>query len=356
MTRAAPGLVPHWLLALPPLLLAAVAVTQWASPHWVQLGFVFAALPPLAGLIYGPWATALLASAVMALLVLPATRAPHVSDADLGAVAAIAVFGVLVSAIRTRYTRDLVVVRDVAEAAQRAVLPPLPERVGRGRGAGLYRAAQVGAVVGGDLFDVRAGPFGVRALVADVRGHGLAAVGTVAALLGAFREAVLDEPDLGRVAARLDRRLVVDARASGNEEVSELFATALLLEFAERGDEMRLVACGHPPALLIRDGRARELAAEPVPPLGLGAGAPVPPRPGAVPLRAGDLVLAYTDGVIEARDGAGTFYPLAERVTGRLGAGGPEPEALVESVWRDVSGFAAGITDDVALLALRPDG
>ena len=41
-----------------------------------------------------------------------------------------------------------------------------------------------------------AGPFGVRVLIGDVQGHGLAAVGTVAALLGAFREGVLDDAEL----------------------------------------------------------------------------------------------------------------------------------------------------------------
>ncbi|WP_158715636.1 SpoIIE family protein phosphatase, partial [Streptomyces sp. NRRL S-481] len=57
------------------------------------------------------------------------------------------------------------------------------------------------------FFDVRAGPHGVRAVMGDVQGHGLSAVATVASLLGAFREAVLDQPDPRAVATRLDRRL-----------------------------------------------------------------------------------------------------------------------------------------------------
>ncbi|WP_234320368.1 PP2C family protein-serine/threonine phosphatase, partial [Streptomyces sp. SBT349] len=279
---AGPGLVPRWLLALPPVVLVVLGIAQSLAPGWVQLAFLFAALPPLTGLIYGPWRTSLISAGVMVLLLLPITRPPHISDADLGAVAAIAAFSVVVSWIRTLYTRDLVVVRDVAEAAQRAVLPPLPDRVGGVRCAGLYRAAQVGALVGGDLFDVRAGPHGVRALVADVQGHGLAAVSTVASLLGTFREAVLDEEELRGVAARLDRRLVVE----GGDQ-SELFATALLVEFAPDGREARLISCGHPPPLLLRDGAARELSPENGTPLGLGRGVrhPGPPAPTLVELR-----------------------------------------------------------------------
>ncbi|MDT0344983.1 PP2C family protein-serine/threonine phosphatase [Streptomyces litchfieldiae] len=356
---AAPGLMPRWLRALPVVLLIVTGVVEWVVPGWVQLAFLFAALPPLTGLIYGPRMTALLGVAALLLLVLPATRPPHVDDADLGAVGAISVGGVLVSWIRSRYLRDLVVVRNVAEAVQRAVLPPLPERVGDVRCAGLYRAAQVGALVGGDLYDLRASPFGVRALVADVQGHGLAAVATVAALLGAFREAVLDEADLGAVAARLDRRLVVDAANNADEQPSELFATALLLEFPPGSRQVRLVNCGHPPPLLVRGGEARELSADAAPPLGLGAGQPSPAAARAVSLRAGDVLLGYTDGVTEARDASGEFYPLPERLAGRLGHEWPPgqvpPLGLVEFVWRDVTEYAGAITDDVALLALSLD-
>jgi hypothetical protein len=363
-TPAAPGLLPRWLRLMPMAMLVVIGLTEWAAPGWVQLAFLFAALPPLTGLIHGPWATAGLGVAALMLMVLPWTRPPHVSGADLAAVAAIWVGGVLVSWIRTRYVRDFVVVRNVAEAVQRAVLPPLPERVGRVRCAGLYRAAQIGTLVGGDLYDVRPSPYGVRALVGDVRGHGLTAVGTVTALLGAFREAVLDERELGGVAARLDRRLRVDGaeggERDGREEPSELFATVLLLEFPPDGLQVRVVSCGHPPPLLVRGGRARELIAKPAPPLGLGLTDPAPPPAVAVPLRAGDVVLGYTDGVTEARDRAGAFYPLAARLTGRLRYEWPRgrvpPSGLVDFVWRDVTEYAGTITDDVALLALSLDG
>ncbi|WP_158674718.1 PP2C family protein-serine/threonine phosphatase [Streptomyces hoynatensis] len=424
---AEPGLLPGWLRVLPLVLLVGVGVAQSLAPHWVQLGFLFAALPPLTSLIYGPVRTALLGVAVVVLLILPVTRAPHISDADLAAVAVIALFSVLISWIRSRYARDLIVVRDVAEAVQRAVMPPLPERVGHLGCTGLYRAAQVGALVGGDLYDVRAGPYGVRALVGDVQGHGLAAVGTVAAMLGAFREAVLDEPELRGVAGRLDRRLLVDRKAglgpaagaagrdgrageggeaggageageadeadeageTGEEaageaqRATEMFATALLMEFAPAGREagegaaqahagarperegaaepragtLRLVVCGHPLPLLLRDGGVRELAVDPSPPLGLNLPDEPGPRETTVALRPGDVLLGYTDGVTEARNAEGAFYPLADRIAQRLREGEWRqgqvgPAALVDFVWRDLTEFTGRIEDDVALLSL----
>ncbi|MGA4842425.1 PP2C family protein-serine/threonine phosphatase [Streptomyces sp. G45] len=355
--RGAP--TPPWMRWPAPVLLALTVVVQLLTPRALDLSFLLAAVPPLAALAYGPAATALLGAAVLVLLNLPRYDLGHPGESDTATVAFVAVLSVLFAAVRARREAQLVTVRTVAEAAQLAVLPPLPERVGPVRCAGLYRAAQRGTLVGGDFFDVRRGPHGVRALVGDVRGHGLAAVGTVAALLGAFREGVLDERDLEGVAARLDRRLVTDAEDSAavaaaegfaHDASGELFATAVLLEFGAGADELRLVSCGHPPPLLLRDGTVTELAVTPAPPLGLGIAGVAPPRETVVALRPGDWLLTVTDGVTEARDASGAFYPLAARLSALFATERHDPAALTDAVWTDLVRFSGGVRDDVALL------
>ncbi|MEE1751315.1 PP2C family protein-serine/threonine phosphatase [Streptomyces sp. SP18CS02] len=335
---------PRWLRLLPWLTVALLVIVQLTTPRSVQLGFAFAVVPPLTSLVYAARGTALVSAALGALLLLPVIRADDVTYADLLAFVLISAVSVVLARLRTRREAQLVSVRTVAEAAQLAVLPPLPERVGPVRCGALYRAAERGALVGGDLYDVQQGPFGVRAVVADVRGHGMAAVSTVAALLGTFREAVLDERELGGVAARLDRRLVVD---SAGREAAELFATAVLMEFAPDGSAVRVLSCGHPAPVLVAGGGAREVALVPGSPLGLGLADYRPPAAVTVPLLPSDVLLAHTDGVTEARDASGRFYPLATRI--KPG----EPVDLVRAVWRDLSAYAGEIDDDVALLALR---
>jgi serine phosphatase RsbU (regulator of sigma subunit) len=325
-----------------------LVLAQRITPGDVELGYFLAGLPPVAAFAYGATGTAVFAGLVLLLLGLPWIGIAHARGTDLATVAAVGVLSVVIAWVRRRRDAQLVSVRTVAEAAQLAVLPPVPERVGGVRCAGLYRAAQSGTLVGGDLYDVRAGPYGVRALIADVQGHGLAAVGTVASLLGAFREGVLDDAELTAVAARLERRLLADAAAVSAAH-PELFATALLLEFPPGLDLVRVVSCGHPPALLLRGPAVSEVEVEPAPPLGLGLALPGAAPVAGVALLPGDRLLAYTDGVTEARDAAGYFYPLATRVP----ALARDPAGLVPALWRDLAAFTGGgPRDDVALLVL----
>lgn len=346
--RGAPA--PLWVRVLPGVLVGGVGVATLVSPHSLDIGFVLGAIPPLAGLSYGPVATVLFGGLSVALLTVPAFHLNDPGSTDLLTICFVALLSVFISFVRSRRDAQLDLERTVAEAAQRAVVPPLPERVGPVGCAGLYRAAQRGTLVGGDFFDVRDGPYGVRAVMGDVQGHGLSAVATVASLLGAFREAVLDRPDLESVAARLDRRLVVDSARSPH---AELFATAVLLEFAADARAVRIVACGHPAPVLLREGRVMEIDLVPWTPLGLGLLDSGPLGGVDVPLSPGDRLFLASDGVWEARDAAGVFYPF----TGRLAVLSNGDRAdLAERLWADVLRHSEEIRDDVSMLVLTPDG
>ncbi|MET7382693.1 PP2C family protein-serine/threonine phosphatase [Streptomyces sp. NPDC005526] len=345
--RGAPP--PFWVRTLPVALIAAVCAATLVSPDPLDIGFLLGAIPPLAVLSYGPLGTALLGGLVIAVFNVPALRLNHPGNTDLETIGFVAVLSIFVAYVRSRRDAQLDLERTVAEAAQRAVVPPVPELVGPVRCAGLYRAAQRGTLVGGDFFDVRRGTGGVRAVMGDVQGHGLAAVSTVASLLGAFREAVLDRPDLSAVAAALDRRLVADVE---EDRHPELFATAVLLEFSGDGQAVRVVSCGHPPPVLLRDGKASEIEVAPWTPLGLGLSDGVPRQDGhTVLLRPGDVLFLSSDGVTEARDARGAFYPLLDRLPRLADA---DPAVLADRVLADVLAHSGTVRDDVTMLVLAP--
>ncbi|MEU5597635.1 PP2C family protein-serine/threonine phosphatase [Streptomyces sp. NPDC020298] len=345
--RGAPP--PRWVRVLPVALLVGVTAATVASPHPLDIGFMLGAIPPLAVLSYGPLATAVLGGAAIGLLNVPAANLDRPGNTDLLTICFVSLLSVFVSFVRSHRDAQLVTERTVAEAVQRAVVPPLPERVGPVGCVGLYRAAQQGTLVGGDFIDVRMSPHGVRAVMVDVQGHGLVSVPTVVSLLGAFREAVLDEPDLESVAARLDRRLRVDSAAVRH---AELFATAVFLEFSCDARSVRMVACGHPAPLLLHAGRAREVEVVPGAPLGLGLTDLDPPKEATVELAPGDRLFLASDGVWEARDSAGAFYPLGDRL-GALAAG--DPAGLPGRVWADLVQHCGIVLDDATMLLLTPE-
>ncbi|MFJ7119738.1 PP2C family protein-serine/threonine phosphatase [Streptomyces albogriseolus] len=262
----------------------------------------------------------------------------------LAALVAVTLAGTLASALRARRERVLAAVRSVAETAQHALLQPVPETVGPFQVAVRYSAAAAEARIGGDLYALVPTPHGVRMIVGDVRGKGLPAVGTAALVLGVFREAAYDEPDLLDVVCRIERSL---ARNLGGDD----FVTAVVAGCPEPG-RLETVNCGHAPPLLIRG--AEVTAVEPVhpaPPLGLRALSDDAPRLQVVPFGDGDQLLLYTDGVTEARDADRAFYPLAEGLTRHLY---DEPARTLAALHEDLLDHVGGrLHDDAALLLLR---
>jgi serine phosphatase RsbU (regulator of sigma subunit) len=179
-------------------------------------------------------------------------------------------------------------------------------------------------------------------IVADVQGKGLAAVQTAAVVLAAFRESAYDAPDLSVLSEHIERSLNRHTRG-------ERFVTAILAEISEGDPEIRLLNCGHPAPLLISGSLAR--LAEPLEPglpLGLGHLAPGERKEHTVPFGAGDRILFYTDGISEARDKSGAFYPV-DRCAGLLD--GPDPDAALDRLYSDVLRHAGGhLRDDSAAL------
>ncbi|MDX2830896.1 PP2C family protein-serine/threonine phosphatase [Streptomyces scabiei] len=283
-----------------------------------------------------------------------------------GAVCLAAGTGLLlhVGRVLLRETRQA---REAAAAVRGALLRPLPARIDGLATAAALLSADRGARVGGDLYEVIPTEHGVRVVMGDVRGHGVAAIGTVAAVLAGFREAAHDEAELTGVLSRLDRALARHLRdrdrarpgntaSTGDTEDAEDFVTVLLLEIAPDG-ALHALNCGHPWPYLLGVGRATPVArADPMPPLGLF------PLPAELPVTAcgrllpGEALFLHTDGVEDARDGQGHFFPLAAALTEAVRGRPVPPRAVLRSVFTQLLRHAGGRPkDDIAMLVLRND-
>lgn len=234
---------------------------------------------------------------------------------------------------------------DVAVQLSRAVLPEDLEAIEGWEVATVYRPGGK-AQVGGDFYDAVPLPDGRLAVViGDVMGHGVEAAAAMAHIRAAVRAYLSVDPAPELVATKLD---MMFERLSINRLVTLLYGVVDPV-----GRRLELVNAGHHPPLVVGpDGAARSAGSVPQRPLGAGGETR---RATRWPLHAGDVVLLYTDGLVERRgesvdEGIGRLRSLL----GLLG-GGPLAEALPRLV--DAAGGDPDdlddVDDDVTALALR---
>jgi len=342
---------------LPALLLTVGAFYDYFTPSQFSAAPLFTAAPLVAAPLYSRRGTVLTGLASVVVLLAIHIRLGIAFEVgavtELVTVATVAVLAVLINLLVRRGREELASQREIAEAAQRAVLPEPADRIGGFAIAARYEAAQADAFIGGDLYAVQDSPHGVRLVVGDVRGKGMGAVAAVAVVIGAFREAAEQEATLEAVAQRLERALAREGTRREGLDAFEGFTTAVLAELPHDAGLVRIVNRGHPPPLLLcPDGTVRTLhAGEPALPLGMGELGAWPDRAEETKFQSGATLLLYTDGLSEARDEHGRFFDPADRLGGRVFH---EPRALLVTLAQEVRRHTGdGTTDDMALLAVR---
>jgi len=122
------------------------------------------------------------------------------------------------------------------------------------------------------------------------------------------------------------------------------------LTLTAAGATVRLANAGHPPPLVLRDGKVTAMDA---PGTLLGVYQDVEITEVAIELRRGEMIILYTDGVTEAR-GVEGFYG-ADRLAQLIGSvEQPSAARVADRLLADVEGFQRGLLrDDVAILVVE---
>jgi serine phosphatase RsbU (regulator of sigma subunit) len=238
----------------------------------------------------------------------------------------------------------------VASTLQRSLLPPSLPSIPGLELAAVYHPAGSGAQVGGDFYDAfEVAERGWFVVVGDVCGKGVEAAALTGLVRHTVRAAALHEPMPSRVLAMVNRLLLA-------EVAENRFCTvaAARVDLTPAGATVRVACGGHPPPLALKPGREIEEACGPGTLLGVFDDPQLEDR--EVELGRGDVLVLYTDGVVEGRRdgeifGEGRLHSLLA-ASRDLDAGG-----IADRVERAVLEFKPGAPDDdVAVVVLKPVG
>jgi serine phosphatase RsbU (regulator of sigma subunit) len=250
----------------------------------------------------------------------------------------------------TRMHRDLLELdrqkRDLA-TAQDVQLHFLPQKPPDVKGYKFYDYYRAAATVAGDYYDYIPLPDGRLAItIGDVSGKGMPAALLMARLCSDVRYSLLTNPTPADVVGALNRQLVEHLRTGR-------FVTFVLFVLDPLRNMVSIVNAGHAPPLW-RDAGTKEVR-----PVAWGEKAEVPLgiRPDVVypqldlPLRPGDLILTYTDGVNDAAGPEGETYGN-QRVRTALAAAPDDVVHVGQAVVADVRRYSSGQrqSDDICLL------
>ncbi len=238
----------------------------------------------------------------------------------------------------------------VAGVVQRYLLPArVPEIPGIAAALGYWPANRVGGDFY-DFLDMGEGRFAM--LIGDVGGHGVEA----SVLMGVAKKVISlrmsDTSDV-RVALQMANR---DLYPDLNRRT---LVSAFLGVFDSVSRELSYVRAGHNPPILYHPERSPQFVKLEAPGLALGLDAGARFNQGlvqeALPLRCGDSLLFYTDGVVEAQNPSGEEFGLQRLYDELRRNGSSDPQELIDALYERLEAFREGLPqeDDVTAFLLR---
>jgi serine phosphatase RsbU (regulator of sigma subunit) len=197
----------------------------------------------------------------------------------------------------------------------------------------------------GDFFTIEETTGGLILALGDVCGKGLAAGMWTPCLVGLVRAHAATSSEPHAIVTGVNREF-----CRMHAPLTSLFMARL----DAASGTVHYCSAGHPPALLLRAHGGPEWLAD-GPGMLLGMAGDASFRTGRVELCGDDVLLAYSDGVIEARDGSDQEFGCERLEAHMRGLGSGSSTTVLFSVLAAVQDFAASspLTDDTSLVVVR---
>jgi len=236
-----------------------------------------------------------------------------------------------------------------ASEIQKVLLPRNPPELSDYRLASAYLAARH---VSGDYFDylpVGEDRFGVA--IGDVCGKGIAASLIVAMCRSNLRSRAGESDSPSEVLHQVNRLIFPDIK-------QDMFVSLLYLVLEKGSNELTLARAGHEPPLIYRKARGEVEVLE-VPGMAAGVDSGTvfqrSVRDHRLQLDPGDILVLYTDGIIEAENREGDEYGLDRLRETLCTMERLDADSVVGSIMDDVRNFTRGAqqSDDITLIAVE---
>ncbi len=200
--------------------------------------------------------------------------------------------------------------------------------------------------VGGDYYDVLEVEGKIYAVVADVSGKGIPAALLMSTVRSTLRTLLENVENLSELVSKLNKRITEDFE-------EDRFVTMAFFSLDKSG-ELRVVNAGHDPVYIVKNDRMETVGSSGVP-LGILPDWNYDEK--VLELEPGTFVVAYTDGVVEARNIKGEEYGF-ERLEQVLKEFKGSAEELTTKIKDSVFNFSSGAVqhDDTTIMVIKYEG
>ena len=244
---------------------------------------------------------------------------------------------------KKRLDHDLAIARRIQTLLLPGEIPHVP-------GLDLAAFNVPALMVGGDYYDViRVDEAHVGFVVADVSGKSIGGALVMSVCRSVLRGRASGRPDPAEVLRDVSREVAHDL-------ADDMFVTALYVIVNQRTREMRFARAGHERLVLCREGKARELDGTGVA-IGMGDAETFDAALESVSFRleAGDLLLAYTDGITEAVSPEGEEWGAARLLAAVEAAAADSAQDVIAHIRERLTRFTEDAlpADDMTCVVLR---
>jgi len=240
---------------------------------------------------------------------------------------------------RQRFLQQLEIARKIQESLFPKVMPNV-------EGIEISAVSYPAIHVGGDYYDVLEVEGKIYAVVADVSGKGIPAALLMSTVRSTLRTLLENVENLSELVSKLNKRITEDFE-------EDRFVTMAFFSLDKSG-ELRVVNAGHDPVYIVKNDRMETVGSSGVP-LGILPDWNYDEK--VLELEPGTFVVAYTDGVVEARNIKGEEYGF-ERLEQVLKEFKGSAEELTTKIKDSVFNFSSGAVqhDDTTIMVIKYEG